>query len=74
MALPSTGSMVGTGSWVQGGLSLTLEEQCPVGTVVGKHKEDRNMDPEPAEDALSTVIRNIKSAFGENNLLPGQVT
>ena len=37
--------------------------QGPVGTVVGKHKEDRNMDPEPAEDALSTVIKEYKKCF-----------
>ena len=37
--------------------------RCPVGTMVGKHKEARNMDPEPTEDALSTVIQEYEKCF-----------
>ena len=64
VVLPSSGSMVGTGGM---GTRRTQPyprgARYPVGTMVGKHKEARNMDPEPTEDALSTVIQEYEKCF-----------
>ena len=54
--------MVGPGAWVQED-SYPRGAQCPVETVVGKHKEGRNMDPELAKDVLSTVIQEYEKCF-----------